>query len=130
MRKFRLLFLAAASLFLVLITIHFPYATDSAPSDVEIAATIAYYQRAYAAPAASPDPNEYIYVKVAQDTARAAHVKENLQEFVNKYDLVARKRWRLVRGKVTCKTSSKITRRWTFHPRRTGSFTNNLFLAP
>jgi SAM-dependent methyltransferase len=73
------------ALWIALILIYFPYATDAEPSPAEIAKTIDFYQHAYAAPVetSKADPSEDIYVTVAEHAAKALHVKEQLQSFID-----------------------------------------------
>jgi ubiquinone/menaquinone biosynthesis C-methylase UbiE len=76
---------------ITIVVAYFPYATDTEPSQSEIAKTIAFYQRAYAstetAPSSSKDPDDEIYVRVAQEAAKAFHIKESLQGFIDQNHL-------------------------------------------
>jgi SAM-dependent methyltransferase len=74
------------ALIVLWVAIHFPYATDAELTSAESAKTIAYYQRAYAAPTPA-DPNEDIYVKVAEQASKGFRIKENLADFVDQYQL-------------------------------------------
>jgi SAM-dependent methyltransferase len=93
--KLRLAAGIALGVWAALVLIYFPYATDAQPSPAEVAKTIAYYGQAYAAPPAAVDstrdPNEDVYVKVAQEAAAAFHVKENLEGFLDQYKLHGKK---------------------------------------
>ncbi|HWZ30520.1 MAG TPA: class I SAM-dependent methyltransferase [Bryobacteraceae bacterium] len=91
LRSIRRMFYVAAAIFAAFVIIHFPYATDAEPSSAEIAKTIAYYQQAYSAPAATADPNEENYVKTAEQAAIGFHVKEKLQQFVIEHGLTSKK---------------------------------------
>jgi SAM-dependent methyltransferase len=75
----------------LLVILHFPYATDAEPSREEVARTIAFYQRAYAAPNEAPNPNEATYVKVAEAAAQAWRIKDRLSEFVSEQHLKNKK---------------------------------------
>lgn len=78
-------------LWIALLIVYFPYATDAEPSPAEISKTVAFYQQAYAAADSTKpntaDPNEDIYVQVAEQAANALHVKENLQDFAAQHSL-------------------------------------------
>ncbi len=80
-----------AAVIIVLVVIHFPYATDAAPSPEEIAKTVAFYQREYAAGNASPDEPSEQYVKIGEAVAAASHVEERLRQFVDEHDLKDKK---------------------------------------
>ncbi len=82
-------------LWIALVIVYFPYATDAAPSQAEIAKTIAFYQHAYAPPAPTEpkksDPNEDLYVTVAEQAAKTLHVTEELQGFLQQHALRGKK---------------------------------------
>ena len=73
--------LAGCLLFAAFVAIHFPYATDAAPTAAEIAKTTAFYQQAYAAPSETPSPDEDQYIQASTQASEGWHVKDRVQEF-------------------------------------------------
>jgi len=78
--NFRFTAAAACLAAIGFVAFYFPYATDAEPSAAETAATIAFYQREYAAPT-SGDPKD-LYVSAAAEAAQALHVEQNLRGFI------------------------------------------------
>lgn len=70
-----------------LVLVYFPYATDSPPTADEIARTVAFYQREYAAGADAKGASPEEYVKTGEAVAAAEHVEERLRQFVKEHDL-------------------------------------------
>jgi ubiquinone/menaquinone biosynthesis C-methylase UbiE len=68
------------ALFVLLVAIHFPYATDTEPSAAETAKVLAYYHQAYQE--TPPGDTGEDYMKVAEDVAAGIGVKQTLQHFV------------------------------------------------
>ena len=79
--KLRSMALAGCLLFAAFVAVHFPYATDAAPTSAEIAKTTAFYQQAYAAPSETPSADEDQYIQASTAASEGWHVKDRVQEF-------------------------------------------------
>jgi SAM-dependent methyltransferase len=82
MKTLRRVALAACLLFAAFVALHFPYATDAAPTTAETAKTTAFYQQAYQSPPETPNPEEAQYIQAATQAAEGWRIKDRLQEFV------------------------------------------------
>jgi SAM-dependent methyltransferase len=81
----------AAVVVVALTVIYFPYATDAPLSTDDVAKTVAFYGREYAAPDGASVEASEAYVKMAEAVASASHVEERLREFVRQHDLEDKK---------------------------------------
>jgi hypothetical protein len=115
--------LALGVVWIVLVLIYFPYAIDAEPSQAEVTKTIAFYQQAYDAPTAN-DPNEDIYVQVAEPAARRCMSRSNYRTLSISTSCMARRYWRLEPDKAPFRTSSTITPGWIF-PRPPSGFSTS-----
>lgn len=91
MRLLRRIALAGCLLFAAFVALHFPYATDAAPTPAEIAKTTAFYQQVYAAPAPAAGPDEDQYIQAATEAAKAWHIEQRLQEFAAAHHLESKR---------------------------------------
>ncbi len=93
-RRLKLLIALGCGLWIALIAAYFPDATDAAPTQAELAKTIAFYQQAYAVSTApvnanstGADSKDDPYVQVAEQASKALHVNEELQAFLQEHGL-------------------------------------------
>jgi SAM-dependent methyltransferase len=86
-RRWKLLIILGCGVWIALIAIYFPYATDAEPTQAEVAKTLSFYQQAYTTSSLSADAKEQVYMKVAEQVSKALHVNEELQEFIREHGL-------------------------------------------
>lgn len=73
-----------------LVTIHFPYDTDAALSEVEVKKEIEFYRHAYeASPKDNPTPATALYLKLEEETGPGE--KKKIRDFVDRYGLSGKK---------------------------------------